>query len=42
MALQIVRDLIEPTAGRKIDGVDKETHIFAVKIKNCPHFRIYS
>ena len=42
MALQIVRDLYEPAAGRKLDGVDRETHNFAVKIRNCPHYRIYS
>ena len=41
-SLQIVRDLIEPQGGSKIDGVDKETRNFAMKIKNCPHYRLYS
>ena len=42
MSLQMVRDLIEPQGGNKIDGVDRETRNLAKKIKNCPHYRIYA
>ena len=42
MSLQIVRDLIEPQGQNKLDGVDRESRNLAVKIKNCPHYRIYS